>query len=146
MDVLACYSSDDDAGDGDRSGSNGTSAVTAAVTAAAMSAWWTAACVDAGRLLLLLTVTAVSPAAVGGSSGSSAGGGSCSALLPLMWRLGGVMCPGLWKSEVVTLGWLLACVSSQEVRQAVLVVWCFGGFLLLPLLLLRGVVVVVEAL
>jgi hypothetical protein len=56
----------------------------------------------------------VSPAATGGSSGSN-GGGSCSALLLLMWRLGGVMCPGVWRSEVVTLGWLLLSVSAQQV-------------------------------
>jgi hypothetical protein len=77
--------------------------------------WWTAACSDAGRLLLQLAATAVSPTAAGGSS-SSSGGGSCSAVLLLMWRLGGVMCPGLWGSEVITLGWLLMCVSAQQVR------------------------------
>jgi len=36
----------------------------------------------------------------------------------LMWRLGGVLCPGVWKSEVVTLGWLLMCVNSTQVSRS----------------------------
>lgn len=80
-------------------------------SAAIDSSWWAGACADAGRLLLLLAATGVSPAAAGGSSG----GGGASAVLLLMWRLGGEICAGVWRSEVVTLGWLLMCVSSQQV-------------------------------
>jgi hypothetical protein len=79
------------------------------------SSWWAGACAGAGRLLLLLAATAVSPAATGGSNG----GGGASAVLLLMWRLGGEMCAGVWRSDVVTLGWLLMCVSGQQV--------CVGG-------------------
>lgn len=95
LDVLELYSSSSDSSD----------------SAASDSSWWAGACADAGRLLLLLAATGVSPAAAGGSSG----GGGASAVLLLMWRLGGEMCAGVWRSEVVTLGWLLMCVSGQQV-------------------------------
>jgi hypothetical protein len=76
--------------------------------------WWLSACAAVGQLLLLLAATVVSPAAAGGSSGSN-GGGSCCPVLLLLWRLGGEMCPGLWRSDVLALGWLLLCVTSQQV-------------------------------
>ena len=107
LDVLSSSSSEDGGGSEDGGSSS------------RPAHWWLSACAAVGQQLLLLAATAVSPAAAGGSSGSN-GGGSCCPVLLLLWRLGGEMCPGLWRSDVLVLGWLLLCVTSQQVRSGIL--------------------------
>lgn len=81
------------------------------------NSWWYAACADAGALLLLLASRSAAPAAAGGVAAAGSGA-SLGLLLPLMWRLGGVLLPGLWQQQLLQLAWLLLCCSSQQVS------WC----------------------
>ncbi|KAF8057874.1 hypothetical protein HT031_005820 [Scenedesmus sp. PABB004] len=94
LDVLAAHSEGDDGG--------------------SPPSWWLPACADAGSLLLLLACRCVSPAAAGG-----VGCGGLGLLAPLLWRLGGALAPGLWRGELLQLGWLLLSCSSQQ-EQALL--------------------------
>jgi hypothetical protein len=69
-------------------------------------------------LLLLLASRSAAPAAAGGVAAAGSGA-SLGLLLPLMWRVGGVLLPGLWRQQLLQLAWLLLCCSSQQVRTAV---------------------------
>jgi hypothetical protein len=40
-------------------------------------------------------------------------GASLGLLLPLMWRLGGVLLHGLWRQQLLQLAWLLCCNNQQ---------------------------------
>jgi hypothetical protein len=65
--------------------------------------------------VLLLASRSAAPAAAGGVAAAGSGA-SLGLLLPLMWRLGGVLLPGLWRPQLLQLAWLLLCCSSQQVR------------------------------